>query len=75
VLDKWLNPYTPWANFVLRLCVGLIALAHGAPKAFGVFGQTEVAGASHAIGWIELLAGAALVVGLLTRYVALVTAV
>src|SRR6266567_2643442 len=61
MLDKWLNSYKNWANFILRSFVGVIFMAHGAQKLFGAFGSPG-------------LEGGARLVGLLTRYAALMLA-
>ena|SRR6266446_2855776 len=90
MLDKWMNAYKDWANFILRSFVGFIFLAHGAQKLFGVFGGPGLEGAGKmfeqfgfvpgekwalAVGIVELVGGAALLIGLLTRYAALLLSV
>ncbi len=89
MLDKWLNSYKNWANFILRSFVGVIFMAHGAQKLFGVFGGPGLEGAARyfeqlgfvpgnawafAVAVVEFIGGGALLVGLLTRYAALMLA-
>src|SRR2546426_11182968 len=89
MLDKWLNSYKNWANFILRSFVGVIFMAHGAQKLFGAFGGPGLEGAARyfeqlgfvpgdawalAVAIVEFIGGAALLVGLLTRYAGLLLA-
>ena len=89
MLDKWLNSYKNWANFILRSFVGVIFMAHGAQKLFGAFGGPGLEGAARyfeqlgfvpghawafAVAVVEFIGGAALLIGLLTRYAALLLA-
>jgi len=89
MLDKWLNSYKHWANFILRSFVGVIFMAHGAQKLFGAFGGPDLEGAARffeqlgfvpgeawafTVAIVEFIGGAALLVGLLTRYAALLLA-
>jgi putative oxidoreductase len=90
LLNRWLNPYAHWANFMLRCFVGLIFLAHSMPKLFGAFGGSGLDDTANllqqygfqdgytwamVLGIVELLGGIALIVGLFTRYAALLLAV
>ena len=89
MLDKWLSSYKHWANFILRSFVGVIFMAHGAQKLFGAFGGPGLEGAARffeqlgfvpgeawafTVAIVEFIGGAALLVGLLTRYAALLLA-
>lgn len=80
----------PWTNslalFLLRVVVGGVLLAHGAQKifeytpagtaaSFEKMGVPAAAFVGPAVGWLELIGGALIVVGLLTRVVAALLAV
>src|SRR3989442_15853005 len=84
MLDKWLNSYKNWANFILRSFVGVIFMAHGAQKLFGAFGGPGLEGAARyfeqlgfvpgnawafAVAVVEFIGGGALLAGLLARHV------
>lgn len=71
----------PAAHAVLRVGAGLLFLMHGLPKQFGLFGGMGPDGGAATfgtlMGWagiIEVYGGALIVLGLLTRPVAVVTA-
>jgi len=78
-----LTAYNEYLYLVFRVLVGLLFLQHGLQKIFGMFGG--VGGASVVdgglptlmivAGFIELLAGIAIVLGLFTRIAALLAAV
>ena len=61
------------AYVLLRAAAGLLLACHGAQKIFGAFGGPRLAGPPLmvAAGWIELVAGACIAVGLLTTPMAL----
>jgi putative oxidoreductase len=62
--------------FVFRVVVGLLFLLHGLQKIPGIFnGATSIFSLIGLAGIIETVGGAFLVIGLLTRYVALISAV
>jgi putative oxidoreductase len=54
---------------ILRLIAGLLFASHGAQKVFGMFGKEAMTGPAHMVfaGWVELLGGLLIAVGLLTR--------
>lgn len=71
-----------WASLILRIGLGIMFMAHGLQKVFGVFGGPGIKGFSQmlsglgfvpAVFWanlaayVELLGGLCLVVGLLVR--------
>jgi putative oxidoreductase len=65
---NFLGKYSGWAYAVMRIIVGLLFATHGAQKAFGMFGG-KVATAPQMIfaGWVELVTGLLIAIGLLTR--------
>jgi putative oxidoreductase len=74
-----LNQYAPAMLSILRIVTGLIFLAHGTQKFLG-FPAGDMAGSGLALdnlgavaGIIELVAGALLVLGLLTRVAAFIS--
>ena len=81
---------TPYGPAALRLCVGAVFLAHGLQKLFGLWGGQGIEGTTvlltswglpqpHylaiAVGVAELGGGALLIIGGLTRWVALILAI
>ena len=71
----------PWAVFILRLGLGILFLAHGLLKLLvfkpaGVYGYFKSLGLPGTLAYVtmtaELTGGAALIVGFMPRYVALV---
>ena len=71
-----------WATLPLRLGVGIVFLAHGIQKAFGLFGKPTIAGFAkmlsglgfappafwaYLVAYTELLGGLFLLMGLLVR--------
>lgn len=71
----------PYAALVLRIALGVLALAHGLLKVFvftpaGTAGFFESLGLPGALGYltmaVEIIAGLALIAGVFTRYAAVV---
>ncbi|MEK6839443.1 MAG: DoxX family protein [Nanoarchaeota archaeon] len=75
-MQHFMNEHGGYFYFIFRVIVGLLFLLHGAQK-FGVFGGDVVAFGTlfWFAGAIELIVGTLVVVGLLTRWAALVGAV
>ena len=68
--------------FLFRIFIGLLFLQHGLQKVFGMFGGMDGKGATVALsslfgaaGIIELVAGILITIGLLTRLMAIISAV
>ncbi len=76
MLNKWLKDSGDYFYFVFRVLVGALFFLHGAQK-FGWLGGSPVQLWSlfGLAGVIELVAGALVVVGLLTKWAALVSAI
>lgn len=74
-----------WATLVLQVVLGLIFMAHGAQKLFGMFGGSGITGLAGyfdkigispgmlwawVVGLVEFFGGACVLFGFLTRYAA-----
>jgi putative oxidoreductase len=83
LVDLVFGTYPSWSHLVVRLALGIVFFAHGAQKTFGWFGgrglsatiagfrQMSIPPAATALAaFIECFGGLALIVGLLTRPVA-----
>jgi putative oxidoreductase len=73
----WYRPFEPFAYAFIRFCTGVILAAHGANRLFYGGATTELGAflghlPASVIGVIELVGGAMIALGLLTRPVALV---
>jgi putative oxidoreductase len=77
MLNKWIKGYENYFYFVFRVFVGLLFMQHGAQKLFGWFGgnSADLLSLFGLAGVIEFSAGLAIVLGLLTRWAALISAV
>ncbi len=90
MLDRMMNRYASYAPLALRVALGVIFLAHGAQKLFGVFGGAGIEGTAQffdqagiapgvfwawVAGLVEFFGGLALLVGAWTRYAALLLAI
>ena len=74
-LDVSLNQWQPRMLSVLRIVAGLLFMQHGLSKHFAfpipyVGGQFPAFGQIWFAGWIEIIGGALLVLGLFTRWTA-----
>jgi putative oxidoreductase len=71
---NWLQKYSDYAYALLRIMAGLMFAFHGAQKLLGIFAQARPPVASQLwfAGIIELCGGLAVMLGLGTRWVALI---
>jgi len=68
---NFLNRYTEPVFCLLRLVVGLLFACHGADKIFGMFsGKIAAAPLMQIGGWIEIVCGFLIALGLFTRIAA-----
>src|SRR3984893_9182550 len=66
-LNRFADPF----YCIMRLVVGLMFACHGLDKIFGTFGGTPVEGTLMVVGgWLEIVCGFLIAVGLLTRIAA-----
>jgi putative oxidoreductase len=82
---RWLSSLEPYARSILRIIIGFIIVQHGARKAFGVLavmvgGRRNVPplaidGLLASTGYLDLVTGSLLMLGLFTRPTALVVAI
>lgn len=80
-LHRLATAYEEPVYSIVRVLIGFLFMQHGAQKLFGLFGGVNGSGGTASLasmygvaGIIEFVGGLLLVVGLLTRLVALVTA-
>lgn len=73
-MQHFLGRYSEIAYAVLRVVAGLLFAVHGAQKVFGVIGGTAMPLASlpGVAGWIELVAGILIAIGLFTSWAAFI---
>lgn len=72
---KFLSRYQDPLYAILRIVAGLLFLQHGLQKCFGLLGgEVATAPLMIAAGWIELVTGALIALGLLTPYAAFLAA-
>ncbi len=74
MIRKISKKYEDYFYFVFRVLVGLLFFQHGAQKIFGWFGgrPAELTSLFGVAGIIELVLGAAITIGLLTRLMAVI---
>ena len=66
-----LNRYADPVYCIMRLMVGIMFACHGASKAFGMFGGKVTTDSMMMVfGWLELVLGIIIAIGLLTRVAA-----
>jgi len=78
-MTKLLGPWAPQALSVLRIVAGLMIIQHGMGKIIGfpvvpAYAKVQAFSLIGAAGFIELIGGALLILGLLTRPVAFILA-
>lgn len=71
---KWLTKHSDYAYALLRIITGLLFSFHGAQKLLGLFAQAQPQLGSQLwfAGIIELVGGLAVMLGLATRWVAII---
>ncbi len=72
---KWLQRYEPPIYAVLRVVAGLLFVCHGLQKAFGMFGGSggHLPPLMLAAGWIEIVGGLLIALGLFTSIAAFIS--
>lgn len=71
---NFLNRYADPVYCLMRLVVGLMFACHGADKIFGAFsGKAAAAPLMQFGGWVELVGGLLVAIGLLTRIAAFIS--
>jgi len=76
MLKKFAEKNSEYFLFVFRVIVGFTFLLHGLMKIPGILnGTTGIINLMFWAGIIEVFGGALIIVGLLTRYVAVITAI
>ncbi len=76
-MAKFMKPFAPQTYAVMRIIFGLLFMSHGLQKIFGLFGGMPegVPGfVTYVAGTIELVTGALIAIGLLTRWAAFLAA-
>jgi putative oxidoreductase len=74
-MERVLGRFAPQLYAIMRIVVGLLFFCHGAQKIFGVMGGTQVPFGSMPglAGFIELIGGLLIAIGLLTGYAAFIS--
>jgi len=85
MLARYLSRYSEWSALFLRVAVGVIFIAHGRQKLFGglagfghyleSLGVPLPNGSALVVALVEFLGGIALLLGLFTRWAALLLAI
>jgi putative oxidoreductase len=74
-MAAFMKPYAPQAYAVMRIVFGLLFMSHGLQKIFGLFGGAPAEAPPFVLwvaGSIELVGGALIAVGFMTRWAAFV---
>ncbi len=74
-MAAFMKPYAPQAYAVMRIIFGLLFMSHGLQKIFGLFGGAPAEAPPFVLwvaGSIELVGGALIAVGFMTRWAAFV---
>ena len=74
-MKNFLEKHSEYFYLVFRVIVGALFLLHGVQKLPGILNGSTGLGLIFFAGIIETVGGALLILGLLTRYVALITAI
>lgn len=72
---RFLERFTEPFYALFRVIFGVLFASHGAQKLFGMFGGDQIgpdAGLPYAAGWIELVTGLLIAIGLLTGIAAFI---
>jgi len=74
-MATFMKPFAPQAYAVMRIIFGLLFMSHGLQKIFGLFGGAPAEAPPFVLwvaGSIELVGGALIAVGFMTRWAAFV---
>lgn len=71
---KTKTTYKNWFYLIFRVLVGFMFFSHGAQKVLGIFGGTGASGLGLFSGWIELIVGLLVLLGLFVRPAAFIGA-
>ncbi len=76
MINKYAEKYAEYLYLIFRVVIGIIFMLHGFMKMPGIFsGATGISSLMFYAGLIEIIGGALLVLGLFSRYVALIGAI
>jgi putative oxidoreductase len=74
-MERFIGRFAPYAFALLRIVSGLLFATHGTQKLFGWPGNKppmDLPPLMHAAGWIELVAGVLIAIGLLAGFAAFI---
>ena len=76
MINKFLEKKSAYFYFAFRIIIGLLFMLHGIQKLPGIFnGNTAIFSLIALAALIEVIGGLFLVIGLLTRYISLISAI